>query len=227
MSSSNILFLILPFLGALAGIAIAKIIPFKNILGLKLILSFSGAFLLGITIFELIPEIFSTGKKQLSIFVMSGILFQILLETFSKGAEHGHVHSNGTNIFPIGLWISLCIHALLEGMPLSNQMELTYGIVIHKIPIGMILYFIVEKINISVITKWSSLLIFCLMTPLGSGLVYYTELFSNYQLEITAWVVGMILHISTTILFESSDNHTFTFKKIGIILLAIIFAFFL
>ena len=161
MSSSNILFLILPFLGALTGIAIAKIIPFKNILGLKLILSFSGAFLLGITIFELIPEIFSTGKKQLSIFVMSGILFQILLETFSKGAEHGHVHSNGTNIFPIGLWISLCIHALLEGMPLSNQVELTYGIVIHKIPIGMILYFIVEKINISVITKWSSLLIFC------------------------------------------------------------------
>ena len=156
MSSSNILFLILPFLGALTGIAIAKVIPLKNLLGLKLVLSFSGAFLLGITIFELIPEIFSTGKKQLSIFVTGGILFQIILETFSKGAEHGHINSNGTTVFPLGLWISLCVHALLEGMPLSNQMELTYGILVHKIPIGMILYLIIEKTNISVTTKWSS-----------------------------------------------------------------------
>lgn len=227
MSSSNILFLILPFLGALTGIAIAKVIPLKNLLGLKLVLSFSGAFLLGITIFELIPEIFSTGKKQLSIFVTGGILFQIILETFSKGAEHGHINSNGTTVFPLGLWISLCVHALLEGMPLSNQMELTYGILVHKIPIGMILYLIIEKTNISVTTKWSSLLIFCLMTPLGSGLIHYTNLLSNYQFEITAWVVGMILHISTTILFESTENHNFNFKKIGIILIAVIFAYFL
>ena len=216
---------ILPFLGAMGGILIARFFPIKKNLGLKLILSFSGAFLLGITVFELLPEIFSHQKKQIPILVMGGILFQILLEYFSKGAEHGHYHPEGSNLFPISLWISLCLHALIEGMPLSSQVALTYGIIIHKIPIGIILYMMLDKTNISVKLKWGALLLFCLMTPLGNLLMSYTPYLAQYRLEITAWVVGMILHISTTILFESTENHKLNFGKLSMIIVALLLAY--
>ena len=110
-------------------------------------------------------------------------------------------------------------------MPLSNQMELTYGIVIHKIPIGMILYLILGKTNISVKIKWSALILFSLMTPVGNLLMTYTPYLIEHQLEITAWVMGMILHISTTILFESTENHRFNLNKLIAILLAILLAY--
>ncbi len=225
MSFNDYLSLSLPFLGALTGIMLAKIFSLNKTIGLKLILSFSGAFLLGITVFELLPEIFSQGDKQLSVFLMGGILFQIILEFFSKGAEHGHYHQDDSLIFPVGLWISLSLHAVIEGMPLSSQEGLAYGILIHKIPIGMILYFIMDKTNISVKLKWTALILFCLMTPLGSLIMTYIPFLENYRVEITAWVVGMILHISTTILFESAENHKFNLRKLTVILAAIILSF--
>ena len=52
------------------------------------------------------------------------------------------------------------------------------------------------------------------MSPLG---VFAGDLFtslSNYQNEIMAIVVGIFIHISTTILFESSDGHKFSMQKI-------------
>ena len=227
MSFNDYFGLTLPFLGAMGGILLARFFPLKKNIGLKLILSFSGAFLLGITVFELLPEIFSHEKKQIPVLVMGGILFQILLEFFSKGAEHGHYHPVGSNLFPLGLWISLCLHALIEGMPLSSQAALTYGIVIHKIPIGIILYMMLDKTKISVKLKWGALLLFCLMTPLGNLLMGYTPYLAQFRLEITAWVVGMILHISTTILFESTENHRFNIGKLSMILVALVLAYFL
>jgi zinc transporter ZupT len=215
----------LPFIGAMTGVMFARFFPFKENIGLKLILSFSGAFLLGITIFELLPKIFSEANKQMSVYVMGGILFQILLEYLSKGAEHGHYHLSGLNIFPITMWLSLCLHAILEGMPLSNQIELTYGIIIHKIPIGMVLYLMMEKTKINVKIKWSALLLFSLMTPLGNLIMTHAPYLNVNQPEITGWVVGMILHVSTTILFESASNHSFNFRKLCVIFLGILLSY--
>ena len=225
MSLSDYWVLSLPFVGAMTGIMLAQLLTLKKTLGLKLILSFSGAFLLGITVFELLPDLFSEGNKKLSIFLMGGILFQILLEFFSKGAEHGHFHPNSSDVFPATLWISLCIHSLIEGMPLSYQNDLTLGIFIHKIPIGIILYLIVEKTEISGKIKWLTLILFSFMTPLGNLVMIYSPFMWDNRLEITAWVVGMILHISTTILFESAENHRFNFKKLSVILFAILLAY--
>ena len=225
MPLNDFLVLMLPFLGAILGITFARFLSLGETIGLKLILSFSGAFLLGITIFKLLPDIFSDGNKHLSVFIMGGILFQILLEYFSKGAEHGHYHLPASEVFPMTLWISLCIHALIEGMPLTDKAELTYGIFIHKVPIGIILYLLMEKTKISIKVKWFGLILFALMTPLGSLLMTQTPSFFKYRPEITAWVMGMILHISTTILFESSENHKFSFKKLIVILMAILIAY--
>jgi len=217
--------LLLPFVGAVVGIVVAMFFPPIKNLGLKLLLSFSGAFLLGITVFELLPDIFSGGNQELSVFLMAGILLQIVLEFFSKGAEHGHFHPPASPTFPLAMWVGLSLHALLEGMPLSQQIELGYGILVHKIPIGILLYLILDKTPVASKWKWMALLLFAVMTPLGSLLMGVLSPLEVYRDQVTALVVGMILHISTTILFESSENHRFNIRKLSVILIAIILAY--
>ena len=43
------------------------------------------------------------------------------------------------NIFPWLLFISLSIHAILEGFPLHSNENLLFGIIVHKLPIAIIL----------------------------------------------------------------------------------------
>ena len=88
MSIFNSLNNILPFLGAVLGMGIGYKIRDKSSNGLKLILSFSGAFLLGVTIFHLMPEVFSKFNNKPGLWIVSGIILQILLEYLSQGTEH-------------------------------------------------------------------------------------------------------------------------------------------
>ena len=57
------------------------------------------------------------------------------------------------------------------------------------------------------------------MSPLGTFLSQEITFFSNYQHIITAVVIGVFLHIATAILFETSENHQFNFKKFVVVLL--------
>ena len=52
------------------------------------------------------------------------------------------------------------------------------------------------------------------MAPLGmySGTLF--QELDNYSNEIMAIVIGIFLHISTTILFESTDGHRFSLQKV-------------
>ncbi|WP_338039346.1 ZIP family metal transporter [Maribacter litopenaei] len=141
---------ILPILGVLLSyIFVYWIRPTKKE-HFRLLLAFSGAFLLALTIFELLPEVYEhSNTKTIGIFIMLGILLQIFLEFFSKGAEHGHVHLSNTDThFPWLLFASLSLHSLLEGVPLSENNSLIYGILIHKIAIAVILSFFLLGIQI-------------------------------------------------------------------------------
>src|SRR5690606_36350435 len=83
----------LPFLAVIIGVLLVLIFKHKKSNYTKFLLSFSGAFLLALTLFDLLPEVYEhLDAKQTGLFIMLGILLQILLEFFSKGAEHGHVH---------------------------------------------------------------------------------------------------------------------------------------
>jgi hypothetical protein len=57
------------------------------------------------------------------------------------------------------------------------------------------------------------MLVFALMSPLGVGLSDLAEGLSKYSHELMAVVIGIFLHISTTILFERSDEHRFNRMK--------------
>lgn len=62
------------------------------------------------------------------------------------------------------------------------------------------------------------------MSPLGSYAGEHIPLLVEYKAEITAIIIGIFLHISTIILFESSKDHKFNRFKFAAILLGMIVA---
>ncbi|TLP80641.1 ZIP family metal transporter [Maribacter sp. ACAM166] len=220
---------ILPVLGVLLSFLFVVITkPQKNEY-FKLLLAFSGAFLLALTIFEMLPEVYvHTDPKLIGVFIMMGILFQIFLEFFSKGAEHGHVHISKDSLnFPWLLFISLCIHSLLEGLPIGSNDTIIYGILIHKIPIAIILSIFLLGSKIKPIYAGLFMVLFSIMTPLGTYLAHTIDILSTYAVYLNALVIGVFLHISTVILFESSEVHKFNLRKLLVIVFGITIAYFL
>lgn len=219
---------LLPLLSVLLGYGVALFLKPKSKTKLKLLLAFSGSFLLSLTVMHLLPEVYEGHSHNIGIFIMAGILFQIILEFFSKGAEHGHVHGHQTMThIPWLLFISLCIHAFLEGFPVSHHHNLAIGIAIHHLPIAIILtiFFINSSLNKKAI--FAFMLTFAIMTPLGTIISNYLPILNDYYTEITAVVIGILFHISSTIIFESSEGHKFNVAKVSMIILGIVLAYFI
>lgn len=213
---------ILPLLSVVLGYIITLFFKPKAKTNLKLLLAFSGSFLLSLTVMHLLPEVYESKNAKIGLFIMLGILFQIALEFFSKGAEHGHVHVHDEmKKMPWLLFISLCIHALLEGFPLGHHHDLALGIAIHHFPIAIILttFFINANLDKKIIFLF--MITFAIMTPLGTIISDFVPVLSAYYSEITAIVIGILFHISSTIIFESSEGHKFNIAKISMIILGI------
>jgi zinc and cadmium transporter len=221
--------LVLFFCAFLGGTAIFLVKSDKSQL-LKLILSFSGAYLFAITVLHLIPEAYSgPDHEQIGIFILIGFLLQVFLEQFSEGVEHGHIHHHGdTNIFPYGIMISLCLHAFLEGMPLAKDQhnQLIFGIALHHIPAAFALASILMQNKFKSREIVFFIGMFAIMAPLGfyvsngisNGSIGGIEAYFNKMMGI---VIGIFLHISTTILFESSVDHKVSRRKMLAVLLGI------
>ena len=196
----------------------------KELRLVKLLLAFSGIFLLSITVLEMLPNVYKSNGAVIGYWVLGGIVLQLLLESISKGAEHGHIHINQSSGIPWAILISLCLHSLLEGIPIHYHDHVAIGIFLHKLPIAMLLGYFLLQSNISKIQAVVLFLLFGISTPLGTYLSSSYDLVSDAYVELSALVAGMFLHVSTTILFESADGHSFNTSKIISILLGIAFA---
>jgi len=133
--------------------------------------------------------------------------------------HHHHDHDHG-RVFPYGIMISLCLHAFLEGMPLAKEHhnELIFGIALHHIPAAFALASILLQNHYRGAQMLLYVGVFAIMAPLGfflsygisNGSIGGIEMYFNKMMGI---VIGIFLHISTTILFESSVDHKFTRRK--------------
>ncbi len=220
---------LLPVLAVLLSFAFIFLTKPRSRKEVRLLLAFSGAFLLALTVFELLPEVFAGPDPRLSgIFIMLGILLQIFLEFFSKGAEHGHVHmQNESNTFPWLLFISLSLHSFLEGIPVEKHGSILYGIIVHKVPIALVLSIFLLHSKMERYLAFMFMLFFSMMTPLGTFFAANSNWADTYYLPLTSLVIGVFLHISTVILFESSEGHSFNIRKISVIILGIAVAYFM
>jgi len=222
--------IIVLFLGASTGGLAVFLFRGDNHKTLKLILSFSGAYLFGITVLHLIPDAYHFNDNYVGVFILIGFLFQIVLEQFSEGIEHGHMHkpTHDHIAFPLGILVSLCIHAFLEGMPLAegHQDQLVYGIALHHVPAAFALATVLLANKQSKGKTIFFVLLFAVMAP--AGYFFSNELstggvgnLQHYYGRIMGIVIGIFLHISTTILFESSTDHKFNLRKMIAVLLGV------
>ena len=187
--------------------------------------------------------------------VMFGFLIQLLLEQLTKGAEHGHNHCpcceeekeaeehhhehhqhdghcHNASIHPVtGLLIGLSIHAFLEGMPMVDldgdiHQGLLYGIVLHNIPIALVLVGLFMHNGYGFWRSLALLAIFAVMTPLGSLCnLYFMPQNEILQSLLMGVVVGILLHVSVSILFDH-DHNNFSWGKLALILVAFVAAYF-
>ena len=201
---------------------------FRKASNLKLLLSFSGGFLLTIIFTHIFPESYQEDGIYTGYFILLGFLLQLVLEYFSKGAEHGHTHGHqeqlASPIFPLAIFVSLSLHAFIESIPLDHEEhhhvnDLYWGVILHKIPVAVALMTIFKTSGYKKLQSWIYLMIFALMAPMG--LIFGEPILDTIQLNpsyILYIAVGMFLHISTTIIFESSEGHKLNILKLIAIL---------
>ena len=222
--------LLLPILAVAIGLLFILWFSESRHMNLKLLLTFSGAFLLSTTVFELLPGVYSNlNAKHTGVFILTGVILQIILEFFSKGAEHGHLHlhDDQKKIFPWFLFLSLGIHAFLEGFPISAHHTIVFGVFIHKIPVAILIvsYLLISKLPKAQVVLF--LIAFAFLTPLGTLTAQAVAYSDRLVYSINALVVGMFFHIATIILFEADQGHQFNLNKIVAIVTAVVIAYFI
>lgn len=220
-----IIFLLI--LSVVAGVFLGKYFGNKEKFA-KNLLILSAGFLITICVNEVFPEVYISENRYIGLFVIGGVLLQMLLENLTKGFEHGHFHHHNEekNILPLALMIGMFVHAFLEGIPLANENNIyspyLTGILFHNLPISFILgAFLVKNKKFSA----SSLLIisiFAMASPLGLLLGKYFN--PAHKIYFLALVGGIFLHISSVIIFESNKNHNVNWKKIGLVILGVLLA---
>ncbi len=214
-------------LSVVAGVFLGKVFGDKSSLA-KNLLVLSAGFLITICLNEVFPEVYESGTSNIGIWVIGGVLLQMLLENLTKGFEHGHFHHHHEekNILPVALMIGMFIHAFLEGIPLANETEIfspyLLGILFHNLPISFILGAFLVKENKFSASALLIVSIFALASPLGLFLGKYFN--PDLKIYFLGVVGGIFLHISSVIIFESNKNHNIDWKKILLVITGVALA---
>src|SRR5215510_4207316 len=198
----------------------------------KLLNAFIGAYLLALTMLHLLPELYRASSSSpassdlvIGALILAGFFAQVALDFISMGLEHGHAHALHGRM-PAGIIAGLCLHALIEAMALGNPAThfdpasrrlLLWSIVLHNFPVSIALLGMLLHSGIRRETALALLGVFAAMAPLGLGLSAHLGFLAAHSRELMAVVIGIFMHIATTILFETSDVHRFNFVKLGAI----------
>src|SRR5690554_4379466 len=114
-------FIWLPLLSGLLGGLAGMTLKGRLTRDVKVLLAFSGAYLLALSVLHLLPEIYGGPVESVGMFILLGFLLQMVLDYFSRGVEHGHIHDHKLEKFPLGIFIGLFLHSMIEGLPLAGN----------------------------------------------------------------------------------------------------------
>ncbi len=233
--------LVLFFTPLLAGLVV-YLVPSPKGTNFKLVLVFAGAYLFAITVTHILPDLYREHGDMalIGLFVLAGFFLQQLLEYFTSGIEQGHIHTHDHNhehhhhhthhqASALVLLVALCVHAFLEGSMLAQPevMGIGYsvnavllGIALHRAPAAFALMTVLASQLHSKAKAIPHLIIFSLAAPIGLLVSsYFAEskvITETGMIYLYALVSGNFLHISTTIVFESSPEHRFNAKKLAV-----------
>lgn len=236
--------LLVLFLTPLISGLFVFLVPKGKSANYRMLLVFAGSYLFAITVIHILPELYkqSLGLELIGLFVLLGFFLQQLLEYFTSGIEHGHIHTSDVShghghhhghhhysVSAIVLLLALCIHAFLEGgmlaepvtiRPVYDTHAILLGIALHRAPAAFALMTVLAVQLRSRKKAIPYLIGFSLAAPIGlvisSYLTHEDMLSSTGLVYLYALVSGNFLHISTTIVFESSPAHKFDARKMAI-----------
>jgi zinc transporter ZupT len=215
----------------LSGLLIFLVPPARN-RNFRLLLVFAGSYLFAITVTHILPELFRSAGDvhHTGILVLAGFFLQQVLEYFTSGVEHGHIHAHAAGekkVSAVVLLAALCLHAFLEGSMLAeprgfwpgyDPVAILIGIALHRAPAAFALMAVLSDQLKSRKRALPFLLVFSVAAPAG---LLLSSFFADASLlngagmmAIYAVVSGNFLHISTTIVFESSPDHRFNARKL-------------
>ncbi len=251
MTEFPLFYIIMLFASGMAGALFTQVRIAQSSTGIKLLLAYSAAYLLGLSLLHLFPELFASGIAGAGWYVLGGFILQVILDFFSHGVEHGHQHHHthtDTNVIYL-VMLSLWIHAFIEGMPFgSNHADglhvhgdhthghahhghdhrdsLLIGIGAHKLTEGFVFASLLLAAGLSRLRAWTWIVLFALMAPVGAATQFFLVNSGAVDIHaftpiVTGVLIGILLHVSTTIIFEGSEGHTFNLKKFLAILLGI------
>lgn len=253
MSDTPLFYAAVLFLASMAGCGIFLLTRKQASRGVKLMLAFSAAYLLGLTLLHLFPELYHSNIPHIGWYVLGGFLLQIILDFFSHGVEHGHAHTHqhqGTR-FLVSVMISLWIHAFIEGMPFGgvveahahahdhaghnhahgadghdHRMSLLLGISLHKVTEALVFTALLFGMGMRLAKIIFWVVLFALMAPLGAFAHHFLGIsgvanLATFTPMVTGVLIGILLHVSTIILFESDETHRFNWMKFVAILLGL------
>ncbi|MDZ4750145.1 MAG: hypothetical protein SGI87_00925 [Flavobacteriales bacterium] len=255
MNDSPAFYALILFLSSIAGASVFVLTRKQNAQWLKLLLSFSAAYLLGLSFLHLFPEVYGSGINGAGWYIIAGFLLQIILDFFSHGVEHGHAHQHShvsmSKAFLASVMISLWIHAFIEGMPFGgleaghahahghahthvslfhdHRNPLLLGVSIHKFTESLVFMALLIGSGMGIKKSFFWLVIFAMLAPLGAFTHHYLlgsglESMEQITPKVIGVLIGILLHVSTTILFESSEGHKFNKYKFGAVLLGLALA---
>ncbi len=148
--------------------------------------------------------------------------------------ERGHVHVQGghSHTLPLATLLSLCLHSFTEGLPfadpvVSANLPFVAGVLMHKAPMAIALAAVLHRSHVPSGRSWAMLVVFACALPIGigAGLLGGDQLGKGFLTRALALAIGMLLHISTTIIFETTPDHRFNAKRFLTVLAGATLAF--
>lgn len=213
------------------------------------ITAFGVSFVLSLICLHLLPEVFESKVKDVGIYLLLGFVFQLFLELFSRGIEHGHVHysqhNHSVNRTLLAMFFGLSLHSFIEGIPLflldgevlnvghEHAVIQTQGafsgvflwaIVGHKIPVSIVLMLFLLQAELKKRQVLLLFLLFSLMSPLGAEtgiLLQSVDWLGEASTILLAITTGMLMHITTLLVFEEYHHQHDKLKNILLIVAGI------
>lgn len=192
---------------------------------LRLLLAFSGAFLLSVALTHMMPELYEAAGEGIGPWLLGGFMLQVVLEFFSHGIEHGHMHTAPGRALPLLTLLSLCLHSFTEGIPFADarvhtDLPFLIGVLLHKLPMAIALATVLQRSQVPLPRSWTMLIVFALAAPAGIavGVAGGNGLGEAFLHRALALAIGMLLHIGTTIIFETTPEHRFNLQRFAAVL---------
>lgn len=156
----------------------------------------------GIVTVNIIPEALAGGGNLAIVFLALGIAFPMVLER----GWHDSFHAAHGLVLALAA-LGLIIHAILDGIAMlpSQNAELAYAVILHRLPIGMAIWWSLRP-NLGMIAAVSAFVIIIVASSatvfIGPPIIELAE--TRSVAWIQAFISGSLIHI---VAFGISHDH--------------------